>query len=95
MVFFAYLSLVLKIICCGKVIFYAPVICIPGSLGAGDSGHIAGTKCRELTFDGPRQCRRWAGVLISRQNTNLCNILTRGEAQPVHLHSLISSSFVA
>ena len=45
----------------------APVICIPGSLGAGDSGDIAGPKCRDLTFDESRQCRRCAGVLISRQ----------------------------
>ena len=44
---------------------YAPVICIPGSLGAGDSGDIAGPKCRDLTFDESRQCRRCAGVLIS------------------------------
>ena len=55
---------------------YAPVICIPGSLGAGDSGDITGPKCRDLTFDESRQCRRFAGVLISRQNTNLCHILT-------------------
>ena len=54
----------------------APVICIPGSLGAGDSGDIAGPKCRDLTFDESRQCRRCAGVLISRQNANLCHILT-------------------
>ena len=52
---------------------YAPVICIPGSLGAGDSGDIAGPKCRDLTFDESRQCRRCAGVLISHQNTNLCH----------------------
>ena len=69
----------------------ALVICIPGSLGAGDSGDIAGPKCRDLTFDESRQCRRCAGVLISRQNANLCHM----EAQPVHLHSLISSCFVA
>ena len=50
--------------------FNAPVICIPGSLGAGDSGDIAGPKCRDLTFDESRQCRRCAGVLISRQNTS-------------------------
>ena len=55
---------------------YAPVICIPGSLGAGDSGDIAGPKCRDLTFDESRQCRRCAKVLISRQNANLCHILT-------------------
>ena len=56
--------------------YSAPVICIPGSLGAGDSGDIAGPKCRDLTFDESRQCGRCAGVLISRQNTNLCHILT-------------------
>ena len=50
-----------------------PVICIPGSLGAGDSGDIAGPKCRDLTFDESRHCRRCAGVLISRQNNNLCH----------------------
>ena len=54
----------------------APVICIPGSLGTGYSGDIAGPKCRDLTFDESRQCRRCAGVLISRQNANLCHILT-------------------
>ena len=53
-----------------------PVICIPGSLGAGDSGDIGGSKCRDLTFDESRQCGRCAGVLISRQNANLCHILT-------------------
>ena len=41
---------------------YAPVICIPGSLGTGDSGDIAWPKCRDLTFDESRQCRRCAGV---------------------------------
>ena len=55
---------------------YAPVMCIPGSLGVGDSGDIAGPKCRDLTFDESRQCRRCTGVLISRQNANLCHILT-------------------
>ena len=59
-----------------KLLDYAPVICIPGSLGAGDSGDIAGPMCRDLTFDESRQCRRCAGVLISRQNANLCHILT-------------------
>ena len=76
----------------------APVISIPGSLGAGDSGDIAEPRCRDLTFDESRQCRRCAGVfLISRQNANLCHInsYNKGGAQPVHLHSLISSCFVA
>ena len=59
---------------------YAQVICIPGSLGAGDSGDIAGPKCRDLTFDESRQCRKYAGVLISRQNPNLCHILQGGSS---------------
>ena len=45
---------------------YAPVICIPGPLGSGDTGDIAGLKCRNLTSDVSRQCRGCAGVLISR-----------------------------
>ena len=57
------------------ITYSAPVICLPGSLGAGDSGDIAGPKCRDLTFDVSRQCRRCAGVLISRQIANLCHIL--------------------
>ena len=75
----------------------APVICIPGSLGAGDYGDIAGPKCGYLTFDESWQCCSCAGVLISRQNAKLCHILTTrgGGAQLVHLHSLISSCFVA
>ena len=44
----------------------APVICIPGPLGAGVTGDIAGLKCRNLTSDVSRQCRGCAGVLISR-----------------------------
>ena len=47
----------------------APVICIPGSPGAGDSGDIAGLKCLALTSDVSRQCRGFAGVMISRQYT--------------------------
>ena len=43
---------------------YAPVICIPGSPGAGDSGDIAGLKCLALTSDVSRQCRGFAGVMI-------------------------------
>ena len=65
----------------------APVICIPGSLGAGDSGDIAGPKCRDLTFDESRQCRRCAGVLISRHNTILAIFFNKWEAQSVHLQS--------
>ena len=72
----------------------APVICIPGSLGAGDSGDIAGPKCRDLTFDESRQCRRCTGVLISRQNTILCHILTTSGKLSVYICSLISSCFV-
>ena len=48
---------------------YAPVICILGSPGAGDSGDIAGLKCQALTYDASRQCRGFAGVMISRQYT--------------------------
>ena len=48
----------------------APVICIPGSPGAGDSGDIAGLKCQALTYDASRQCRGFAGVMISRINPN-------------------------
>ena len=43
---------------------YAPVICIPGPLGAGDTGDIAGLKCRNLTSDVSRQCRGCAGVKL-------------------------------
>ena len=45
--------------------FYAPVIWNPGP-GAGDSGDIAGLKCRDLAADESRQRRRCAGVLVSR-----------------------------
>ena len=48
---------------------YAPVICIPGSPGAGDSGDMAGLKCQALTSDVSRQCGGFAGVMISRQYT--------------------------
>ena len=44
----------------------APVICIPG-----DTGDIAGLKCRNLTSDVSRQCRECAVVLISRLNSLL------------------------
>ena len=74
---------------------YAPVICIPGSLGAGDSGDIEGSKCRDLTFDESRQCRSCAGVLNSRQNTNLCHILTTRGMLSLYICSLISSCCVA
>ena len=56
----------------------APVICVSGPLGAGDTGDIAGLKGRDITADESRQCRRCAGVLLSRKNS---------------LHSLISSCF--
>ena len=39
----------------------APVICVSGPLGAGNTGDIAGLKCRDLTADESRQCRRCAG----------------------------------
>ena len=45
---------------------YAPVICIHGPHGAGDTGDIAGLKFRNLTSDESRQCRGCAGVLTSR-----------------------------
>ena len=45
---------------------YAPVICVSGPLGAGDTLDIAGLKCGDLTADESQQCRRGAGVLISR-----------------------------
>ena len=53
----------------GKTVVYAPVICIPGSPGVGDSGDIAGLKCLSLTSDVSRQCRGFAWVMISRQYT--------------------------
>ena len=43
-----------------------PVIWNAGAYGSADSGDIAGLKCRDLTSDESRQCRRCAGVLISR-----------------------------
>ena len=46
--------------------YNAPVISNPGPYGAVDSGDIAGLKCRDLTSDEFRQCRRCTGVLISR-----------------------------
>ena len=45
-----------------KTLDYAPVICIPGPKGAGDTGDVAGLKCRNLTSDVSRQCRGCAGV---------------------------------
>ena len=45
---------------------YAPVICILRPHGAGDTGDIAGLKCRNLISDVSRQCRGCARVLISR-----------------------------
>ena len=74
---------------------YAPVIWIPGSLGVGVSWGIAGPKCRDLTFDESRQCRRCAGVLISRHIKFMLYSNNKGKAQPAHLYSLISSCFVA
>ena len=52
--------------CRREHMYNAPVICIPAPLGAGDTGDIAGLKCRNLTSDVSRQCRGCAGVLISR-----------------------------
>ena len=48
------------------IFHFAPVICVSGPLRAGDTGDIAGLKCRDLTADESRQCRRCAVVLISR-----------------------------
>ena len=70
----------------------APVICIPGSLGAGDSRDITGPKCRDLTFDESRQCR---GFNFQPKYQFMPYSYNKGETQPVHLHSLISSCFVA
>ena len=55
---------------CGSFFLFinAPVICIPGTRRAGDSGDIAGLKCRDLISDVSRQCRGKARVLISRQH---------------------------
>ena len=38
-------------------IYYAPVICMPGGFGAGDTRDITGLKCQNLTFDVSLQCR--------------------------------------
>ena len=38
----------------------ARVICVSGPLGTGDTGDIAGLKCRDLTADESPQCRRCA-----------------------------------
>ena len=54
---------------CVRSLYYmnnAPVIWNPGPYGAADSGDIAEFKCRDLTSDESQQCRRRAGVLISR-----------------------------
>ena len=45
-------------------IYNAPVICIPGPLGTGDTRDIAGLKYRNLTYDVFPQCRGCAGGLI-------------------------------
>ena len=38
----------------------APVICMPRPLVAGNTRDIAGTKCRDLTYDVSTQCRVFA-----------------------------------
>ena len=48
------------------ILINAPVICVSGPLGTGDTEDIAVLKCRDLTADASRQCRRFARVLISR-----------------------------
>ena len=47
-------------------IYNAPVICVSGPLGAGDTRDKAGLRCRDLPADASRQCRRCAGVLIAK-----------------------------
>ena len=47
----------------------APVICIHGLLGAGDTRDKAGLKCRDFTSNVSRQCLGCAEVLISRLNS--------------------------
>ena len=47
-------------------VLFTSVICVSRPLGAGDTGDIAGLNCQDLTADESRQCRRCAGVLISR-----------------------------
>ena len=38
-------------------IYYAPVICMPGAFGAGDTIDITGLKCQNFTYDVSPQCR--------------------------------------
>ena len=45
-----------------SVHFYAPVICIPRTLGAGNTRNKAELKCRDLTYDVSPQCRGFAEV---------------------------------
>ena len=86
----------LIVLCFMKNVKYnAPVICITCSLGTGDSGDMAWPKCRDFTFNESRQCRRCAGVLISRQNTILCHFITASGKLSLYICSLISSFFVA
>ena len=42
---------------------------MPRPIGAGDTGNIAGLKCRNSTKDVSPQCRGCAGCLISRLNS--------------------------
>ena len=54
--------------------YYAPVICMPGALGAWDTTYIEGLKCQDLTYDLSPQCRGCAGEggsVISRLNRPL------------------------
>ena len=48
-----------------------PVICMARPHGTGDTGDIAGLKCRDLTYDVSLQRCGCAGVLISRLNRSL------------------------
>ena len=51
----------------------APVICVSGPLGAGDTGDIAGLKCRDLTADAANQL--FFRCLDSILNIHTCQIL--------------------
>ena len=58
---------------------YAPVICIPSSLGAGDTGDIVGLYCRNLTSDRFWQCCRWDPVLFPAKIAIYAIMLTTNE----------------
>ena len=64
---------------------YAPLICMPCPDGAGDTADLLGLKCRNLTNDVSLQCRRCAGVLISRWNRPLLKELVWKVLLSAHL----------